>query len=223
MTEKLAFSISRVSGMSVSDDDLLMDLRRVSLSTGKNTVGLLEYRTIGNYDDTTICHRFGSWNKALVTAGLSISNEVNIPDDRLFENILTLWQHFGRQPRRAELGKHPSTISQSPYNRRFSSWTSALHVFVEYANAADIGASFPDSTDKSQKPRETGRDPSLRLRWKVLQRDRFKCCAWGASPAIAPGVELHVDHITAWSKGGETVSDNLRTLCAKCNRGESNE
>jgi len=71
--------------------------------------------------------------------------------------------------------------------------------------------------------RKTSRDPSLRLRWKVLQRDNFKCCACGASPAITLGIELHVDHIKAWSNSGETVLDNLQTLCSKCNLGKSNE
>ena len=222
MTDKIPFAVTRVSGMPVSNEDLLDDLRRVASSAGRNTVGQVEYRSIGKYDETTVCRRLGSWNKALVAAGLSISNEVNISDERLFENLLNLWQHYGRQPRRAQLAKPPSTVSQSPYNRRFRSWTAALNAFVVYANAADIGTSLSDSTGSSQEPNKTGRDPSLRLRWKVLQRDRFKCCACGASPAITPNVELHVDHITAWSKGGGTVLENLQTLCSSCNLGKSN-
>lgn len=223
ITKRTPYTISRVSGMPVSNDDLLADLRSVASSTGRGTVGQEEYQTIGKYNERTISRRFGSWNKALLAAGLSISNEINIPDDRLFENLLNMWQHYGRQPRRAELAKPPSTISQCPYNRRFGSWTAALNAFVDYTNTADIGTSLSDSTNKSQKPRETGRDPSLRLRWKVLQRDRFKCCSCSASPAITPGVELHVDHVKAWSKGGETLSENLQTLCLKCNLGKSNE
>jgi 5-methylcytosine-specific restriction endonuclease McrA len=67
-----------------------------------------------------------------------------------------------------------------------------------------------------------GRDPSLRLRFKVLQRDRFSCRVCGASPAKRAGVELHVDHIRPWSTGGETVLENLQTLCSTCNLGKSN-
>ncbi|MBI5847426.1 MAG: HNH endonuclease [Nitrospirae bacterium] len=52
--------------------------------------------------------------------------------------------------------------------------------------------------------------------------DRFTCRHCGASPAKMLGVELHVDHIIAWSKGGETVLSNLQTLCSKCNLGKSN-
>lgn len=36
-----------------------------------------------------------------------------------------------------------------------------------------------------------------------------------------PWVELHVDHIMPWAKGGEIVLENLQTLCSKCNLGKS--
>lgn len=148
-----------------------------------------------------------------------MSNEVDISDERLFENLLTLWQHYGRQPRRSELARQPSTISQTPYNRRFGSWSVALEAFVNYANSS--GAEAPVAQEAEAR-RSTGREPSLRLRWHVLQRDRFTCCACGASPALTPGVVLHVDHIDPWSKGGETVLENLQTLCSVCNLGKSN-
>jgi len=98
-----------------------------------------------------------------------------------------------------------------------------LIAFVEYANRSVIeGGEIPLQTDILEK-RKTGRDPSLRLRWKVLNKDSFKCCSCGSSPAITPGIELHVDHMKPWSRGGETVLENLQTLCSKCNIGKSNE
>lgn len=66
------------------------------------------------------------------------------------------------------------------------------------------------------------REISDKLRYRVLKRDNFKCCACGASPAKDPSVELHIDHIIPWSKGGETVFENLQVLCSKCNIGKSN-
>ena len=214
------FELKRASGMAVSDEELLADLRSTAGLIGKGTVGLKEYRELGKYDDTTVSRRFGTWNNALQVAGLTLSNEVNISDERLFENLLSLWQHYGRQPRRSELAKSPSEISQTPYSRRFGSWSAALESFVVFANATDTLA--PTSQAGEASRRAMGRDPSLRLRWHVLQRDRFTCCACGASPAITLGVELHVDHIVPWSKGGETVIENLQTLCSACNVGKSN-
>ncbi|WP_321821888.1 MULTISPECIES: homing endonuclease associated repeat-containing protein [unclassified Burkholderia] len=207
--------------MPVSDEELLADLRSTATDMGKLTIGQKDYLRLGKYDVSTAIRRFGSWNEALIRAGLAVSNEVDISDQRLFENILALWQHFGRQPRRSELAQLPSTISQSPYNRRFGSWSAALHAFVEYANDSDEAVA-PVALDSSTPRRRTGRDPSLRLRWHVLQRDHFTCRACGASPALTPGVELHVDHIVAWSNGGDTVFENLQTLCSVCNLGKSN-
>jgi len=217
---KPAFQLSRVSGQPVSDAELLADLRHVAQLLGTTGVSLPQYRQHGHYADTTVSRRFGTWNKALLAAGLSISNEVDIPDERLFENLLILWQHFGRQPRRLELDGEPSSLSPSPYNRRFGGWTAALKAFVDYANSAEI-----DSPALRPLPghRTTGRDPSLRLRWKVLQRDRFTCCACGRSPATTAGIELQVDHVIPWSKGGQTVIENLQTLCSLCNLGKSND
>lgn len=215
------FRVSRVQGVPVGDSELLADIRRVASHLGSSRVTMAQYSDHGHFDTSTFRRRFGSWNKALLTAGLAVSNEVDIPDERLFENILVLWQHYGRQPRRAELSRPPSAISQSPYRRRFRSWVEALHAFVEYADEseASLGSSCC-SAGASSKP-ATGRDPSLRMRFKVLQRDRFRCRACGATPATDSTVHLHVDHITPWSAGGETTMENLQTLCSNCNLGKS--
>jgi hypothetical protein len=76
--------------MPVSGEELLADVRAVAAGLGRPTIGLKDYRRLGKYDDTTVSRRFGSWNKALAMAGLSLSNEVDIPDARLFENLLVL-------------------------------------------------------------------------------------------------------------------------------------
>jgi Homing endonuclease associated repeat/HNH endonuclease len=214
------YRLSRVSGQPVTDEELINDLLRVAKECNVPSVSQPLYRKEGVFDETTIGRRFGTWNKALEKAGLTFSNEVNISDERLFENLLSLWQYYGRQPRRSELAKDPSTLSQSPYLRRFSSWTSALQAFVEYANKS--GSDVPEEKIDDVARRVNGRLPSLRLRWKILQRDRFTCCSCGDSPAFKPGVILHVDHIIPWSRGGETVFENLKTLCSSCNLGKSN-
>ncbi|MDR2474609.1 MAG: HNH endonuclease [Bacteroidales bacterium] len=144
----------------------------------------------------------------------------NYSDEELFENILNIWQHKGKQPTRRDLNSEPSKISQSPYNRRFSSWSTAIKKFIEYANENDIKSIKSESADTSTK--KTSRDPSLRLRFKVLKRDNFSCVQCGASPAKNPAVVLHIDHIKPWSKDGETEISNLQTLCQNCNLGKSN-
>lgn len=46
------------------------------------------------------------------------------------------------------------------------------------------------------------------------------CRGCGRTPALEPGVILHVDHIKAWVKRGRTTDENLQTLCDKCNLGK---
>jgi HNH endonuclease/Homing endonuclease associated repeat len=221
-TNKPNFQLSRVSGQPVSNAELLADLQRVAalLPPSDNFVTIEKYVEHGKFDPTTISRRFGTWNKGLLAASLSISNEF-YSDEQLFENLLVVWQHYGRQPRRSELARQPSIVSQGPYNRRFGGWTAALEAFVSYANSAEIESPTSSSADALPNRRIGGRDPSLRLRWKVLQRDRFTCKC-GRSPATTAGIELQVDHIIPWSKGGETVIENLQTLCSICNLGKSN-
>ena len=220
-TPKPKFELSRVPGAPVSDEDLLADLRLVASKLARSTVPSRTCQKIGKYASETLRDRFGSWNAALLAAGLNLSNEVHISDERLFENLLRLWQHFGHQPRRRELAHPPSTISESPYRRRFGSWSAALEHFVVFANSSEDESEAASSLSVTTR-RRTGRDPSLRLRFKVLQRDRFTCQHCGKSPAKDIGVDLHVDHIVPLSRGGETTMENLQTLCSACNLGKGN-
>lgn len=213
------FRLERVPRSPVSDTEIITDIQRVAELVAPNFVSFRRYTELGNYHPSTASLRFGSWNKALVAAGLQFGSERNITDDRLFANLICLWEHYGRQPRVRELACPPSAVSYGPYERRFRSWTNALEQFVAYANSQ--GAQ-PPSPIESARSRQTGRSVTLRMRFRVLKRDNFTCRACGASPALTPGLSLHVDHIKAWSLGGETVEENLQTLCEPCNLGKSN-
>jgi hypothetical protein len=203
-----------------SDEELLSDLKRVVLENNIDMLTQRFYTEKGKYSVPTISRRFGSWSKALLKAGLKYDYIYNYSDEELFENILNIWQHKGKQPVRKDLEFEPSKISQSPYNRRFKSWSEALRSFVEFANEnEDIIISSNKINNNSIKK---NRDPSLRLRFKVLKRDNFTCVQCGASPAKDSSVELQIDHIKPWSKGGDTTYENLQTLCQECNLGKSN-
>jgi hypothetical protein len=216
------FKLFHVGGVPVSDEELIADLRRVALILGTDAVSYRQYQSNGTYAASTQLERAGSWNEALQRAGLDVLQRRDIPDEELFENILTLWQHYGRQPRFRELASNPSCISVGRYTSRFGSWMNALRSFVDYANGTGAELTEQRAEAGADLRHTTARNPNLRLRWRVLQRDNFKCCGCGASPAITLGVELHVDHINPWSEGGETVLVNLQTLCSKCNLGKSN-
>jgi predicted restriction endonuclease len=58
------------------------------------------------------------------------------------------------------------------------------------------------------------------MRWRVFQRDEWKCVACGRGSQ--DDVILHIDHIVPRSKGGKDELDNYQTLCHLCNIGKSN-
>ena len=58
-----------------------------------------------------------------------------------------------------------------------------------------------------------------KLRFDVFKRDHFTCLYCGRTP---PTVTLEIDHILAFSKGGQTVIENLATSCRDCNAGDEN-
>lgn len=89
---------------------------------------------------------------------------------------------------------------------------------------ASIQRFCADAMQKEQERKEKEYQRKLlssSLRYDILKRDDFKCtiCGRGAKD----GVQLHVDHIIPVAKGGKTVPENLRTLCADCNLGKSDK
>src|SRR4030042_2518400 len=97
--EKPKFQLTRVSGQPVENSELIYDLKRVASEFKTNTLSQKKYGELGKYDISTVIRRFGTWNKALNNADLQVSNRINISDEELYENILRLWENYGRQPR----------------------------------------------------------------------------------------------------------------------------
>lgn len=180
----------------------------------------------------------------LVAAGLEATGlaRKRIEEQELFDEIERMWRFLGRQPTTTDIIKNGiSKYSIDTYKRRFGGWRKALEAFVLYINegvdpavesessiieaAADATPNPEISVAEQAVPiksvHRTSRSVNTRMRFLVMKRDNFKCCMCGASPAKDPSVELHIDHIVPWSKGGESVMDNLQTLCSKCNLGKS--
>ena len=218
---------------SFSDQDVINDLKRVASLLTTETLTAKEYDTYGLYSSSTLAKRYGSWNKLLKLANMEPTLHRNITDKEMFEELERLWTLLGRQPTTTDMKKGLSIFSLQSYVRRFGGWRNALQAFIAYINANTIQANslinnntqiispVANSSISQTPPHKTNRDVNLRLRFMVMQRDKFKCCACGASPSTDPTVKLHVDHIVPWSKGGETVLENLQTLCDKCNLGKS--
>ncbi len=200
----------------LSDEELLQDLKQVALKIDKETVTIDEYNQNGKYHATTLTRRFGSWFKCLEKAGLKPSrSKLNISEEELFSNLEKLWQHFGRQPKYHEVVKPLSKYSVGTYEKRFGTFYNALEAFIKEVNGEVSDEKTTQS--KTLNPRSI----NYRIRFKVMQRDGFKCRICGKSPANDPDITLHIDHIIPCAKGGTAEMENLQTLCSKCNLGKS--
>ena len=213
----------------VPDEDLIMDLLDVKSKLGKDKVTIEEYNNMGKSSADTIGRRFGTWNNALKKAGIPVSKRTDITDEELFINLEEVWIKLGRQPRRTEMKKPLSKYFGSIYANRYHGWIKALQKFIDFINSEPEDNELDDLVEVQQEENlkevikhKTKRNISDRLRFRILMRDGFTCKSCGRSPVKERGVELHVDHIVPWSKGGETIPENLETKCKKCNLGKGN-
>lgn len=177
---------------------------------------------------TTLAGKFGAWRDLLREVGLEpVPLGRRYTDEECFENIVELWTHYGRQPNFAELNQPPSAVGSKAYVLRWGGWRKALGAFIKYVNQSPAASQAPLRQDLPSPadiaPTSAPRSISLSLRYKVLCRDHFTCVICGRSPAKDHDVVLHIDHVIPWSKGGENVEANLRTLCFECNLGKGDK
>ncbi len=208
------------------EKELIADVQRVAKKIQKDSVTMDEYRDFGKYAVSTLTRRLGSWFQILEKAGMSPNRTpMNLSEEELFRNLEEVWVKLGRQPKYLEMQKPLSKYSAPTYANRFGTWRRALEKFVNYINKEENISSEEAIKNIEVEPitkHKTSRTINWRLRFIVMRRDNFKCKKCGRSPATNPRVILHVDHKKAWANGGETVLENLETLCSKCNIGKSN-
>jgi Homing endonuclease associated repeat/HNH endonuclease len=221
---------------SINENLLIEDVKSVAKKIDNPALTLEDYIKFGKYSASAVCKRFGGWNKAKEKSGLDIGRKYNSSEDEYFQNLEEVWQKLRRQPKYHEMIKPLSKFHISSYENKFGSWRETLERFIEYINSSNIEKEFlgPKSIENIQvqeiyipsnvaklPKRLTTRSINWRIRFVVMKRDNFRCKSCGRSPATDQTVVLHVDHIKAWANGGETVLENLQTLCSVCNIGKS--
>jgi hypothetical protein len=231
----LTAKLKRQDGRRMSDEDLVNELRRVGDRLGVEELTQADFNSHSSISSKTIITRLGSWHLALQRVGLRLSiRGRRHSEEEYFENLLTVWTHYGRQPKYREMDSWPSTIPAGAYEAKWGGWTKALVAFVDRANrdvdplgsqsAPSVEVASPALVSEAEGPGTAEkRKIPLGVRYDVLKRDRFRCVLCGRSPATHVGVELHVDHIWPDSKEGPATHDNLRTTCADCNIGKGNK
>lgn len=226
--------------------ELLDDIRRVARLLNKEFISSGEYKTYGSFSIATCYNRFSTWKEALRQAGLTphVVSGKRIDDESLLKEIGRIWIDLGRQPTVSDMKSGISNYSLNAYARHFGGWRGALEAFIQYIEKENVDEMVDELKKDEQKAKQkkveivelkkdidlykkpekfrhkTPRNVNYKLRFKVMQRDNFKCCICGNPQGIPPGNVLQVDHIIAWVKGGETVFENLQTLCSMCNYGK---
>jgi len=220
----------------MSDGDVLQALRTLAARLGKTELTVDDVEEHLPFSGETLRRRWGTSRAAFEAAGLTVTNlGRRYSDDECFANLLAVWTHYGRPPQYREMGLPPSQVGGKAYVKRFKTWNKALAAFVERVNRDSEPAPEPEletreadpsasqaTTPLTARSHENSRDIPLGLRFRVLNRDRFKCVLCGDHPARNAECVLHVDHLVPWSRGGKTREDNLRTLCETCNVGRGN-
>lgn len=208
--------------------ELLEDLKKVANHIGMEKITREQYDQKGKFNSGTLINRFGTWNKALEEAGLKITVKQNISEKELFKNIEEVWIKLGRQPLYDEIKPPLSKYWAKPYEKNFGTWRKALEAFVKYINSnneqvqkIEKNAQVENKSDTVEivSKHKTKRNISERLKVQVLMRDGNKCKLCGITVA---GENIHFDHIKPWSKGGETVLENIQVLCATHNLAKGN-
>lgn len=138
----------------------------------------------------------------------------NIPHKypHIKQSILLVYEHGYRVNEAIE--KSNALCNKRTFQRVIKKYSNNLISF------RDLRRSYVLSHPQEIPQRRSSKDIiGLRLRWRVLSKDKFKCVACGID---SQSEILHVDHINPLSLGGETIESNLRTLCCKCNMGRGN-
>ena len=236
------------SGQHATSADILADVKKVFTHNPKEPLLHKTYLTLGGlYSLGTIHHHFKGWIQALQHLGISQHRaEQRFSDEDIFMEIQNAWESLGRQPNYSDMQRIGSKMSAYTISHRFGGWTRGIHAFCadrQKNEESNTGSSVLPAEPQEKAitpfrkahiesvaeapvgtpgaPRRTPRTPGLRLRFQVFIRDNSTCKICGRGPQSHPGLFLQPDHIIPYSKGGETVLENLQLLCRDCNAGKS--
>ena len=200
-----------------SREALIEDLQTTAKKLGKKTVNSGEYEQYGKYGRASVYNRYKTWRKGLEAAGLGETgfHNAGITKEQLLEAIYEAWERLGRQPNTRDVRNKEIPYGLTTYINQFGSWRNTMIAFVEYVKMRR-GQVFaiPEISPIAHK---TGRTPSAKLKKLIFERYNATCQQCGANERKEPGIKLVIDHIIPYSKGGETIYENLQILCRKCN------
>jgi len=108
------------AGRKITDRELLDELHRLSEELGRTPSGK-EMNQLGKYSKTAYVNHFGSWNEAVVEAGLEPVMELNITREDLLQEIQRLHDQLDIVPRAKDMQLH-GRYDPETYRRIIGGW-----------------------------------------------------------------------------------------------------
>src|SRR3954447_13279722 len=117
---------------SLTDGEILAELRRIAEETGRGWITKPDVHRSDLIGVGIVLARFGTWPAAVDAAGLTLSPmAATWTTDDLFDNLQLLVDHLHRMPTARDVRSPPSRISYDAYAARFGSWTAAKQAFLD--------------------------------------------------------------------------------------------
>jgi hypothetical protein len=218
--------------------EVLAELERVAELRGYVEFGRRDFNQMATISAATVMRAFDGWSNAIAALRRTLASRGIELKDRskrqyaeleLFAEMERIWRELGHRPSRIEWRASKPQISNATYVRYFGGWPQACLRFLEHRSSSSKVGQAPATahapravvkTKRNAPAVEAGRDVPAGLRLRVYEKDRFRCVYCGRTPITELSVELHVDHIAPFSRGGKTTLENLQTLCSVCNLGK---
>lgn len=108
----------------IRTDDLVADIQRLSAELGRPPKAA-EYDEQGEYSRSPIRRRFGSWNEALIRAGVGVGKEYRIADDRLLHDIREVAEEIDETPSGRQYRQY-GNFGWETIRDRFGTWNEAV-------------------------------------------------------------------------------------------------
>ena len=223
--DRSRFTLERRPVYALPPQMLINELRRVAEQLGGRRSSRRDFdRHAMVCKDSAVLSLFGSWDAALSTIGIPLTDykadRKQITNAQLLAELARIWSGLGHRPSKLEWEASDAAYSYTTYEERFGGWVNACASLV--GGNDDIALATVDLTARHpvKLPAEKNRTVPLKLRLRVLTRDKFRCVLCGRTPTINLGTVLHIDRIVPFSDYGPTVESILRTLCEQCNWGK---
>ena len=126
-----------------SRDALLTELRRIAEEYG-SPPRFRDMDAHGQYAARTYVDRFGSWNDAVVEAGLEPRSSGTLTDAALLADLQRLRAELGSRPTPQDVRNH-GTHAVATYQRRFGSWSDAVTAAFDESNGSDADTADVDT------------------------------------------------------------------------------